>query len=173
MSINIELMLAGLLGAASSLLVPTGVSLSSRPVRPSSRPRRAPAPSCCICINCKLVDRCKLYHWVEEMHAQPHLTEEADFDPSDPQVRGRGSRDSCEDAEATRCSFWWCGLSRLVALLFSTQVQVFLRNEEEAENVADGRPLLTTEYDVFACDAFTPDKGRWLRLMPDAQYVPT
>ena len=44
--------------------------------------------------------------------------------------------------------------------LFPTQVQVFLRNEEEAENVAQGGPLLTTEYDVFACDAFTPDKGR-------------
>ena len=57
--------------------------------------------------------------------------------------------------------------------LFPTQVQVFLRNEEEAEIVAQGGPLLTTEYDVFACDAFTPDKGRWLRLMPDAQYVPT
>mmetsp|Transcript_74802 Transcript_74802/g.180830 ORF Transcript_74802/g.180830 Transcript_74802/m.180830 type:complete len:131 (+) Transcript_74802:16-408(+) len=130
-------MLAAVLGAASSLLVPTGVSLSSRSVRPSSRPPRAPAPTCCICINCKLVDRCKLYHWVEEMHQQPHLTEEADFDPSDPQV------------------------------------QVFLRNEEEAENVADGRPLLTTEYDVFACDAFALDKGRWLRLVPDAEYAPT
>ena len=64
-------------------------------------------------------------------------------------------------------------LSRLVALLFPTQVQVFLRNEEEAENVADGRPLLTTEYDVFACDAFALDKGRWLRLVPDAEYAPT
>ena len=79
---------AALLGAASSLLVPPGVSLPSRPARPSSRPQRAPAPTCCICINCKLVDRCKLYHWVEEMHEQPHLTEEADFDPADPQVRG-------------------------------------------------------------------------------------
>ena len=78
---------AALLGAASSLLVPPGVSLPSRPARPSSRPQRAPAPTCCICINCKLVDRCKLYHWVEEMHEQPHLTEEADFDPADPQVR--------------------------------------------------------------------------------------
>ena len=166
-------MLAAVLGAASSLLVPTGVSLSSRSVRPSSRPPRAPAPTCCICINCKLVDRCKLYHWVEEMHQQPHLTEEADFDPSDPQVRGFGSRDSCEDAEATRRGVWWLVLSRLVALLFPTQVQVFLRNEEEAENVADGRPLLTTEYDVFACDAFALDKGRWLRLVPDAEYAPT
>ena len=60
-----------------------------------------------------------------------------------------------------------------IAVLFPTQVQVFLRSEEDAGNLADGRPLLTTEYDVFACDAFVPDQGRWLRLMPDAQYVPT
>ena len=66
-----------------------------------------------------------------------------------------------------------CFGTRLVLLSCFPQVQVFLRNEEEAESVADGRPLLTTEYDVFACDAFTPDAGRWLRLMPDAQYVPT
>ena len=29
---------------------------------------------------------------------------------------------------------------------------------------------LTVEYDVFACDAFTEDRGRWLRLMPDADF---
>ena len=59
--------------------------------------------------------------------------------------------------------------------MFPTQVQVFLRSEEEDGKIADGgsRPLLTTEYDVFACDAFVADQGRWLRLMPDAQYVPT
>ena len=32
--------------------------------------------------------------------------------------------------------------------------------------------VLTTEYDVFGCDAFLEDKGRWLRLMPDADYIP-
>merc|ERR1712008_261769 len=91
--------------AASSLLIPTGMSLSPRPVRPSGRPQRAPVPSCCICINCKLVDRCKLYHWVEEMHSQPHLTEKADFDPSDPQVRGRGTA-IVEAAQLGFCLLW-------------------------------------------------------------------
>ena len=156
---------AALLGAASSLLVPPGVSLPSRPARPSSRPQRAPAPTCCICINCKLVDRCKLYHWVEEMHEQPHLTMEPDFDPSKPEV------------------------------------QVFIRNEEEPTPLyeeeaeeeraaagptmsqapepplppppADGRPVLTTEFDVFGCASFVEDDGRWIRLMPDAEYIPT
>ena len=160
---------AVLVGAASSLLAPSGVSLSSRPVRSSSRPQRAPAPRCCICINCKLVDRCKLYHWVEEMHSQQHLTEKADFDPSDPQVRGRGSHAIA--ARARRLGR--AALFTVFDLLFPAQVQVFLRNEEEAASVAAGGPLLTMEYDVFACDAFTPDAGRWLRLMPNAQYVPT
>ena len=54
-----------------------------------------------------------------------------------------------------------------------SQVQVFIRTEEEASGAAEGRPPLTTEYDVFECDAFIPDTGRWLRLMPDAEYIPT
>ena len=117
---------------------------------------RTRAPMWCICINCKLVDRCRLYHWVEDMHEQPHVTDTPDFDPPDPQV------------------------------------QVFLRNEEEEANVSetervddsgDGRSndavrglksrFLSTEYDVFACDAFVADQGKWLRLMPDAEFMPT
>ena len=114
----------------------------SAPLAPRSAlapPRCAPSPACCICINCKFVDRCKVYHWVETMHEQPHVTEEQklDFDPSDPQV------------------------------------QVFLRSEEEAASAEGSRPLLTTEYDVFECDAFTPDMGRWVRLMPEADFIPT
>lgn len=104
--------------------------------------RVAVAPQCCICINCKLVDRCKLYHWVETMHEQPHVTDDPTFDPADPQI------------------------------------QVFLRNETTVAESDDSeaqvvRPFLSTEYDVFACDAFDEDKGKWLRLMPDAEYIPT
>lgn len=112
----------------------------ARPIRSVVAVSRAGSPKCCICINCKLVDRCKVYHWVETMHSQPHVTEEEalDFDPKDPQV------------------------------------QVFIRNELEAEEAAKGlHPALTTEYDVFECDAFTPDEGKWLRLMPDANFIPT
>ena len=39
-------------------------------------------------------------------------------------------------------------------------VQVFIRNQGE-------------EYDVFKCDSFVEDAGKWLRLMPDAGFVPT
>lgn len=117
--------------AASLLMLGAGRSEFSAPVR-------APPPACCICINCKLVDRCKLYHWVEEMHEQPHVTGRPDFDPPDPQV------------------------------------QVFLRNESDASAAAaDASRFLSTEYDVFACDSFIEEQGKWLKLMPDAEYIPT
>ena len=32
--------------------------------------------------------------------------------------------------------------------------------------------VLTTEYDVFECASFAEDAGKWLRLMPDAGFVP-
>ena len=69
------------------------------------------------------------------MHEQPHVADNPEFQPNDPQI------------------------------------QVFLRNEGDV-NVVGGREL-TTEYDVFECDAFVEDQGRWLRLMPDADYIPT
>eukprot|EP00960_Hanusia_phi_P028418 747395-Hanusia_phi.AAC.4 len=37
----------------------------------------------CICVNCKWVERCKAYHFVEEQHKQPHLTLTPDFVPRD------------------------------------------------------------------------------------------
>ena len=111
-------------------------------------PRITSSPRACICINCKWVDRCQTYHWVEQMHEQPHVTNAPDFDPGDPQI------------------------------------QVFIRKEgvEEAD-VKDGADngstdgmraaVLSTEYDVFACDDFAEERGKWLRLMPDADFIPT
>ena len=62
-------------------------------------------------------------------------------------------------------------------------VQVFIRSdcEDEAEmrdnSAADSRgvaaAVLTTEYDVFACESFMEDAGKWARLMPDAGFLPT
>lgn len=111
------------------------------------RRRVASPPQACICINCKWVDRCKTYHWVETQHEQPHVARAPDFDPTDPQI------------------------------------QVFIRKEDEESDVTDGaddgstdgmtESVMTTEFDVFACDAFAEDQGKWIRLMPDADYIPT
>ena len=40
----------------------------------------------CICINCYFVDRCNTYHAVETQHQQPHLTENPDFEPTEPSI---------------------------------------------------------------------------------------
>ena len=65
-------------------------------------------------------------------------------------------------------------------------VQVFIRSEGEEDAVLNNTPdegaegaqgvkaaVLTTEYDVFECASFAEDAGKWLRLMPDAGFVPT
>mmetsp|Transcript_17155 Transcript_17155/g.28742 ORF Transcript_17155/g.28742 Transcript_17155/m.28742 type:complete len:141 (+) Transcript_17155:50-472(+) len=138
-------------GAAAVILLLSTLSAAAL-ILPSAFPghrrgRFGSQPTCCICINCKLVDRCQTYHWVESMHQQPHVTDSPDFDPNDPQI------------------------------------QVFIRTEEEAASLSEqslnasdaGREhrILTTEYDVFACDAFALETGKWLRLMPDADFIPT
>merc|ERR1711924_229442 len=99
-------------------------------------------------INCKWVDRCQTYHWVEQMHEQPHVTSSPDFDPDDPQI------------------------------------QCFIRNEgSQPADVRDGADdgstngmhgdVMSIEYDVFGCDAFVEEKGKGVRLMPEADFIPT
>jgi hypothetical protein len=128
--------------------MPLPATAAQQPItRPMPRVRPLHA---CICINCKLVDQCATYHWVEMMHEQPHVTDMPTFEPNDPQI------------------------------------QVFIRNEGDAENAVRDAPdagaegdggvrtsVLTTEYDVFECDSFVEDAGKWIRLMPDADYIPT
>jgi hypothetical protein len=40
----------------------------------------------CICINCQYVDRCSTYHAVETQHEQAHLTENPDFEATEPSI---------------------------------------------------------------------------------------
>ena len=114
----------------------------------AARRHNSEAIRCCICINCKFVDRCKTYHWVEKMHEQPHVTSDPTFDPDDPQI------------------------------------QVFIRNEGEEAASVDGHAddgstegmtsnVLTTEFDVFECASFAEEQGKWIALMPDADFIPT
>ena len=142
-------------GAAYQLGAASAASISARFVAPISAPgappptrERAPPPSCCICINCKWVDRCQTYHWVETMHEQPHVTDEPDFDPNDPQIQVFIRKEGVEDADV---------------------------NGAADDGSTDGMKaaVLSTEYDVFECDEFTEEKGKWLRLMPDADFIPT
>ena len=40
----------------------------------------------CICVNCHYVDRCSTYHAVEIQHEVPHLTENPDFEATEPTI---------------------------------------------------------------------------------------
>ena len=151
-----------------------------RAARPPA-PTRARSASACICINCRFVDRCTTYHWVETQHEQPHVTSGPDFEPSDPQSadgrRATHPRPRTEDTD------------RPIPFPDTPAVQVFIRSEAAAAAAAaaPGAPdagseepeaskaqsLLTTEYDVYRCDSFAEEKGKWLRLMPALGYVPT
>mmetsp|Transcript_23054 Transcript_23054/g.36817 ORF Transcript_23054/g.36817 Transcript_23054/m.36817 type:complete len:195 (+) Transcript_23054:49-633(+) len=55
----------------------------SRLVRCHKRTGRRKAPSMCICINCKLVDNCTAYRYVESMHKQPFVGDVPAFTPRD------------------------------------------------------------------------------------------
>ena len=51
---------------------------------PARRPRSAraaAAPVRCICIDCAFVGSCATYHMVEDLHAQPHVTDAPSFEP--------------------------------------------------------------------------------------------
>lgn len=155
----------------------------ARTARLAERARRVHAdPQACICINCKWIDRCEVYHWVETQHEQPHVTMAPDFDPDDPQgeLRQRTSpRPVCPFA---------CAL--ILCLCFASAVQVFIRNEGDEVTEMSNQPdagahvpqqvatgvrasVLTTEYDVFGCASFDEDAGKWVRLMPEAGFIPT
>ena len=40
----------------------------------------------CICINCKLIDRCKTYHDVEKNHGVEHICYTPNFKPKKPYI---------------------------------------------------------------------------------------
>jgi hypothetical protein len=40
----------------------------------------------CICINCHYVDRCSTYHAVETQHQERHLTDNPDFEATEPEI---------------------------------------------------------------------------------------
>ena len=101
------------------------------------------------------------YNWVEEQHEQPHVSHAPDFDPVDPQG-ALTMYTTCAHCART---------AHTCAVCLCNAVQVFIRSEDE--QTATAGTTLTTEYDVFGCGSFEMDQGKWLRLMPDAEVLPT
>lgn len=40
----------------------------------------------CICLDCSWIQRCTAYHRVEKEHGVPHLNQNPDFTPLNPQI---------------------------------------------------------------------------------------
>lgn len=82
------------------------------------------------------------------MHEQPHVAIDPQFQPNDPQIQVF-MRDGPTSTQRT---------------------PPHLDKDSSIEGETQG---LSIEYDVFACDAFVEDVGRWIRLMPDATFIPS
>jgi hypothetical protein len=106
------------------------------------------------------VDRCETYHWVETQHQQQHVTEAPDFQPADPKIQVFIRQDPI-------------GVLDPEAAAKATSRTLVGSLPESTEDFYDGPTETTTEFDVFACDAFEADPGKWIRLMPDADFIPT
>ena len=152
----------------------------TRPLRsaPAVKRARAAAAHMCICINCRWVDRCTTYHWVETQHDQAHLTLEPDFDPTDPRIQVF-IRSDFEDEEEDEGESGGVAAESVGSAATAGDVAGSVDAGEDGKGSVDAGvqlldgPSVTTEFDVYACDAFTEDGARWIRLMRGADFVPT
>ena len=87
----------------------------------------------CICINCSRVMNCQAYNFVETKHEQPHMNENPTFKPRDG----------------------------------NPKINVHIRNSRSGDSrdfgptnsVIDMDGIVSTEYDVVACDDYQEDIG--------------
>mmetsp|Transcript_34919 Transcript_34919/g.58813 ORF Transcript_34919/g.58813 Transcript_34919/m.58813 type:complete len:161 (+) Transcript_34919:104-586(+) len=123
--------------------------------RPSFPVTRRP----CICVDCKWVDQCTSYHFVEEKHEQPHLTATPQFTPR-PGSPGISVSIRKEGTDGARRH--WNDDNDL-----SGDKSDVSGDADDGQRISISIPMFTTEYDVVRCADFQEDKGRWVRLMPD------
>ena len=135
----------------------------------------------CICINCKYVTNCAAYHFVEEKHDQPHMTENPTFEPRD------GSPTIHVNVRTTRVKDD-NGMTEFERMMQEHEQETKLAEARQvnAANTPlhgntkyDLTPMTTYEYDVVACADYVEDMGCWVRNMPQAikdanpNFVPT
>lgn len=121
----------------------------------------------CICIHCAHVTNCSAYHFVEEKHDQPHMTENPTFTPLDGSptihvnIRTSTSKDPVARIWAEHSEQQ--GIAERRAAEKGTDV-----NEERGEKVYDLSTRTTYEYDVVKCESYVHDQDCWVRNMPEA-----
>ena len=129
--------------------------------------RRSSSALNCICINCKWVTTCAAYHFVEDKHEQPHMTDNPTFEPRDGEpkiaVNIRNIRSQVDRAKE-------------VERMWREHKLETEKAEEAADGAKDGlvgeeqydfSPAITYEYDVIECADFQEDPGAWVRNMPE------
>jgi len=130
----------------------------------------------CICIDCARVTNCAAYHFVEEKHDQPHMTENPSFEPRDGSptihVNVRTMRRNGDHAVQ---KMWREHTAETERAKRNHQANEPLRGETKY----DLSSATTYEYDVVACTDYVEDKGCWVRNMPqeiknaNPHFVPT
>eukprot|EP00521_Asterionellopsis_glacialis_P018724 CAMPEP_0195329332 /NCGR_PEP_ID=MMETSP0708-20121125/11361_1 /TAXON_ID=33640 /ORGANISM="Asterionellopsis glacialis, Strain CCMP134" /LENGTH=159 /DNA_ID=CAMNT_0040397363 /DNA_START=100 /DNA_END=579 /DNA_ORIENTATION=+ len=127
----------------------------------------------CICINCARVTNCGAYHFVEERHEQPHMTENPTFEPQDGSptihVNIRTIQNE-EDRKKEMERMWREHKAETERAMAKQQQQNNNTNgDEEAlygETTYDLSGVTTYEYDVVECEDYVEDMGAWVRNMP-------
>lgn len=140
--------------------------------------RRALRLDMCICIDCALVTKCAAYHFVEDKHEQPHMTEDPSFTPREgsPTIHVN-VRTSRTDSDKEKVARMWNEHEDETA-----KAEADSPGEKDGlhgKTVYDLSPVTTYEYDVVKCQDFVQDTGAWIRNMPkeirdaNPDFVPT
>jgi len=142
--------------------------------------------SMCICINCKYVTNCAAYHFVEERHSQPHMTENPTFTPQDGSPTIHVNIRSQYDAQNSEGN----EIIRKMWREYKQEEEAAMKGSESSESGDDSVTGPTTynlssigeisyEYDVVKCENYVEEMGCWVTNMPqeireaNPEFVPT
>lgn len=140
----------------------------------------------CICINCKYVTNCAAYHFVEERHSQPHMTDDPTFTP----------RDGSPTIHVNIRSQYEMGKNEELKKMWREykQEEVAALNKQEQQSINEGTQTdaigpttynfenvgeVSYEYDVVKCEDYVEEMGCWVANMPEEirlanpDFVPT
>lgn len=138
-----------------------GFSIISR----YDRIRHAPATQLsCICVDCARVTDCAAYHFVEDKHEQPHMSEDPTFSPREgsPTIHVNIRTIRTPEERQTEVERMWKEYK-------AEEERAWASDDRQlhGERVYDMSPQVTYEYDVVSCEDFVEDKGCWVRNMPE------
>ncbi|GMH83050.1 hypothetical protein TrVE_jg537 [Triparma verrucosa] len=140
---------------------------SVRPYREFSTVRN-PWQLACICINCKWVDKCGAYHFVETKHEQPHIWKPQTPSQTKPPFEPRDGSPTIE-----------VNIRRVAVEAEEERSFYQLAADPEHDQPISTNKATTVEYDVVACADFVLEQNRWINNMPEEiklmnpDFVPT